>query len=99
MEAFLSLKPALCSEPLVDYPRKNRPSSLIVVACTGNEKNIGGMEEILCQTDEKRQRESDSLCKQTISKTQKNYPPFLVKMAAMTCTIEHFNTYLKGRHL
>jgi hypothetical protein len=52
LTAFNTLKQALCSEPIVDYPRKNRPYSLIVDACTGNDKAIGGMGAILCQTDE-----------------------------------------------
>ena len=51
MEAFNTLKQALCSEPIVYYPRKDRPYSLIVDACTGNDKNMGGMGAILCQTD------------------------------------------------
>ena len=52
-ETFLTLKQALCSEPTVDYPRKDRPYSLIVDACTENNKNMGGMGAILCQTDKK----------------------------------------------
>ncbi len=41
------------SEPIVDYPRKNRPYSLIVDAATGNDVNDGGLGAILTQTDEK----------------------------------------------
>jgi hypothetical protein len=41
--AFNTLKHALCSKPLVNNPRKNGPYSLIVDACTGNDKAIGGM--------------------------------------------------------
>jgi hypothetical protein len=37
----------------VDYPRKNRPYSLIVDAATGNDVNDGGLGAILTQTDEK----------------------------------------------
>ena len=33
-----------------------------------------------------------------LAKHEKNYTPFLVEMAAMTWAMEHFNTYLKGRH-
>ena len=51
MEAFLTLKHSLCSEPLVDYPRKYRPYSFIVEACPGNDKNMSGMGAILCQTE------------------------------------------------
>ena len=44
MEAFQTIKQALCSEPIVDYPRKDRPYSLIVDACTESDKNMGGRE-------------------------------------------------------
>jgi hypothetical protein len=37
-KAFNQFKMALCSEPVVAYPRKNLPYSLMVDAATGNEK-------------------------------------------------------------
>jgi hypothetical protein len=40
LTAFNALKQALYSEPIVDYPRKNRPYSLIVDACTGTIKQL-----------------------------------------------------------
>jgi hypothetical protein len=36
LSAFLQLKSALCSEPVVDFPRKNRQYALIVDAATGD---------------------------------------------------------------
>ena len=98
MEAFQTLKQALCSEPIVDYPRKDRPYSLIVDACTGNDKNMGGMGAILCQTDKKGNERVIAYASKQLAKHEKNYTPFLVEMAAMTWAMEHFNTYLKGRH-
>jgi hypothetical protein len=50
--SFNILKQALCSVPIVDCPRKNRPYSLIVDVCTGNDKATGGLGALLCQTDE-----------------------------------------------
>ena len=50
--AYNSLKTALISEPVVDYPRKNRPYSLIVDASTGTTEIAGGLGAILSQTDE-----------------------------------------------
>jgi hypothetical protein len=46
LKAFNQLKMALCSEPVVAYPRKNLPYSLIVDATTGNDKNEGGLSAI-----------------------------------------------------
>ncbi len=43
LKAFRELQSILCSEPVVDYPRKNRPYSLITDAALGDEKNDGGL--------------------------------------------------------
>jgi hypothetical protein len=37
LEAFETLKKALCSEPVIAYPRSDRIFSLIVDAATGTE--------------------------------------------------------------
>jgi hypothetical protein len=52
MEAMNSLKNALISEPIEDYPNKHRPYSLISDAFTGRSEINGGLEAILCQTDQ-----------------------------------------------
>jgi hypothetical protein len=52
LKAYKELKHLLLSEPIVDYPRKDRPYSLIVYAATGNDVNDGGLGAILTQTDE-----------------------------------------------
>ena len=49
VQACNSLKQALLSEPIVDYPRKNRPYSLIVDASTGTADIAGGLGAILTQ--------------------------------------------------
>jgi hypothetical protein len=49
LKAFNQLKLALCSEPVVAYPQKNLPYSLIIDAATGNDKNQGCLGAILCQ--------------------------------------------------
>ena len=98
LKAFNSLKEALCSEPVVGYPRQNRPYSLIVDACTGNDQNPGGMGAILCQTDQNGKPVVISFASKQLAKHEKNYTPFLVEMAAMVWGMEHFDTYLRGRH-
>jgi hypothetical protein len=51
LNAFETLKNALCSEPVIAYPRSDRTFSLIVDAATGKKKKKGGLGEIICQTD------------------------------------------------
>ena len=84
MEAFLTLKHALCSEPIVDYPGKDRQYSLIVDACTGNDKDMGGMGAVLCQTDQKGNEKVIAYASKQLAKHVKNYTLFLLEMAAMT---------------
>ena len=51
--AFQELQTYLCSEPIVDYPRKNQPYALIADASLGDEKKLGGLGAILTQLNEK----------------------------------------------
>ena len=51
LQSFKELQTALCSEPVVNYPRKDRPYALIVDAASGNDKAEGGLGAVLCQAD------------------------------------------------
>ncbi len=97
LQAFNELRSALCSEPVVNYPRKDRPYALIVDAATGNNKNEGGCGAILCQADEKGQLHVIAYASRSLSKHEKNYTPFLAELTACCWGIEHFSVYLKGR--
>jgi hypothetical protein len=86
LTVFNTLKQALCYEPIVHYPRKNTPYSLIVDACTHecmHDMAIGGMGAILCQTDDQGKQRVISNASKQLAKHEKNYTPFLVEMAAM----------------
>ena len=96
-KAYQELRLALISEPIVDYPRQNRPYSLIVDAATGNETNEGGLGAILCQTDEKGQQRVIAYASRALIKHEKNYTPFLLEMMAAVWGMDHFSTYLRGR--
>ena len=98
LKAYNELKAALCSEPIVAYPRKHRPYSLIVDASTGGEKSIGGMGAILVQTDEKGKNHAIAYASKQLAKHERNYTPFLVEMAAMIWAMDHFSQYLRGHH-
>ena len=81
----------------MDYPRKNRPYSLIVDESTGNDKTPGGLGAILCQTDEKGKNRVIAYASRQLIKHEKNYTPFLVEMQAIVWAMDHFDTYLRGR--
>jgi hypothetical protein len=97
LEAFNSLKQSLISEPIVDYPRKHRPYSLIVDASTGTGKINGGLGAMLCQTDEEGEERVIVNASLQILQHKKDYTSFLVEMQAMVWAIYHFDTCLRGR--
>jgi hypothetical protein len=98
LQAFNELKVALCSEPVVDFPRKNRPYALIVDASTGNAEKDGGLSAILAQQNEKNEFHVIAYASRGLVKHEKNYTPFLAEMMAAVWGMDHFDNYLKGRH-
>ncbi len=97
LRAFNELRSALCSEPVVNYPRKNRPYALIVDAATGSMGNEGGLGSVLCQADDHGKLHVIAYASRALSKHEKNYTLFLAEMTACCWGIEHFSVYLKGR--
>ena len=105
--AFNELKQILCSEPIVAYPRADRPFSLIVDAAAGitkvnskgerTFKQEGGLGAILCQPDEKGELHVIAYASRALSEHEKNYSPFLLEMLACCWGIEHFDVHLRGR--
>jgi len=77
LKAFRELQSILCSEPVVDYPRKNRPYSLITDAALGDEKNDGGLGAILTQQNEKGEHCVIAYASRKLQKHEKNYTPFI----------------------
>ena len=97
LRAFNELKTALCSEPVIAYPRKDRPYALIVDAATGNGTSEGGIGAILCQQDESKNYCVIAYASRALVKHEKNYTPFLLEMMAAVWAMEHFDNYLRGR--
>jgi hypothetical protein len=87
----------LISEPVVAYPRKDRPYSLIVDASTGSADVPGGMGAILCQQDAKGRYHVIAYASRGLAKHEKNYTPFLAEMMAAVWGMNHFDVYLKGK--
>ena len=98
LQSFRELQTILCSEPVMDYPRKDRPYCLITDASSGDEKHPGGLGAILTQLDEKNEHKVIAYASRKLAKHEKNYTPFLLEMQACIWGMEHFFTYLKGRH-
>ena len=98
LTAFRELQSILCSEPVVDYPRRNRPYSLITDAALGDDKNEGGLGAILTQQNEKGEHCVIAYASRKLQKHEKNYTPFLLEMQAAIWAMDHFSTYLIGRH-
>jgi len=96
LRSFNELLRALCSEPVVNYPRKNWPYALMVDPASGNDKNEGGLGSVLCQADDNDELHVIAYASRSISKYEKNYTPFLLELTACTWGIEHFSVYLRG---
>ncbi len=97
MGHYHKLKQALILEPIVDYPRKHRPYSLIVDPSTGTGEINGGLGAMLCQTDEDGEETVIAYASRQLLKHGKNHKPFIVEIQAMVWAMDHFDTYLRGR--
>ncbi len=97
LKAFQELQTHLCSEPIVDYPRRNKPYALIVDASLGDEKKPGGLGAILTQIKQKGEHCVIAYASRKLQKHECNYTPFLLEMQAAIWGIDHFGTNLRGR--
>ncbi len=97
LQAFLELQTYLCSEPIVDYPRSNRPYALIVDASLGDDKMPGGLGAILTQVNPDGQHCVIAYASRKLQEHECNYTPFLLEMQAAIWGMDHFSTYLRGR--
>jgi len=98
LKAFLELQSYLCSEPVVDYPRNDRPYALITDASLGDGKKPGGLGAILAQVNPQGEHCVIAYASRKLQKHEANYTPFLLEMQAAIWGMEHFDTYLRGRH-
>ena len=97
LRAFLQLKLALTSDPVVAYPRSDRHYALIVDASTGTATTEGGMGAILTQMDKNNNFHVISYGSRQLVKHEKHYSPYLLEMAAAVWGMEFYNEYLKGK--
>jgi hypothetical protein len=97
LTAFRELQTYLCSEPVVDYPRRDRPYTLIADASLGDDKKPGGLGAILTQVNKEGEHCVIAYASRKLQKHECNYTPFLLEMQAAIWGMEHFSTYLRGR--
>ena len=95
LKAFKEMQTILESEPVMAYPRRNQPYALITDVSLGvsDHKKPGGLGAILMQIDEKGEHAS-----QKLAQHEKNYTLYLLEMQDAIWAMEHFDTYLHGRH-
>lgn len=98
LQAFRELQTSLCSEPVVDYPRRDRPYALITDAALGDDSHPGGLGAILTQLNSAGEHCVIAYASRKLQKHEKNYTPFLLEMQAAIWGMDHFSTYLIGRH-
>jgi hypothetical protein len=94
LTAFRQLQTVLCSEPVLAFPRRNRPYSLITDAACGDDKQEGGLGAILAQTDDQGNPRVIAYASQKLVKHEKNYSPYLLEMQAAIWGMKHFRNYL-----
>ena len=98
LKAFRELQSILVSEPVVDYPRKDKPYGLITDASLGDDKKPGGLGAILTQINPDGSHSVIGYASRKLQTHEKNYTPYLLEMQGAIWGMEHFSTYLKGRH-
>ena len=96
--AYQELKSALMTNPVVNYPRRNRKYALIVDAYTGTDKLEVGLGASLAQIDENNCFPVISYGSRQLVKHEKNYSPFLLEMTAAVWGMEFYNEYLRSKH-
>ncbi len=96
LQAFLELQSYLCSEPIIDYLRRNRPYALIVDVSLGNDKKPGGLGAILTKINPDGQHCVITYASRKLQKHECNYTPLLLEVQAAIWGMDHFATYLCG---
>ncbi len=99
IKAFKLLKKELASRPLMAHPNSEGDYHLYVDASIGDEKTAGGFGAVLLQDQPGRKhfRRPVAYASRRLERAQKNYPAFLLEMAAAVYAMDIFTNYLKGR--
>ena len=98
MQAFCTLRNAIISKPVLDFPKRNGQYHLYVDAARGDDKNEGGLGAVLMQSDFNSGKKTVvGYASRRLIKHEKNYPAFLLELAAAVYGMEYFEHHLTGR--
>ena len=97
-KAFKELQSILVSEPVMAYPRNDRPYALITDASQGDCVKPGGFGAILAQQDDQGRFRAVAYASRRLNTNEENYTPYLLEMDAAVWGMNHFKTYLVGKH-
>ncbi len=97
MAASCTLQNLLTSEPILAFPRADQQYALITDDAMGTADTAGGLGAILTQKDEFDNYFAVSYASRQLKDHEKNFSPFLLKLAAAVWGMDVFNEYLKGK--
>ncbi len=97
LKAFKELQGILVSEPVMAYPRNDRPYALITDASQGDCQKPGGFGAILAQPDDEGRLRAVAYASRRLNTNEENYTPYLLEMDAAVWAMNHFSTYLMGK--
>ena len=96
-EAFLFLRGAISSRPVMAFPRATGRFHLFVDACLGDASNVGGLGAVLMQDQPTGEKRVIAFASRRLTKHEANYPAFLAEMQAAVYGMETFHHHLVGR--
>ena len=96
-EAFLDLKQAITSRPVLAFPTREGRFHLYVDAAQGDEENEGGLGAVLMQEDKNKSKRVVGYASRRLDKHERNYPAFLLELASAVYGMDFFEHHLKGR--
>ena len=94
--AFIALRQALTSNPVVAFPDPNKKFTLHCDAAAGDEANPGGLGAVLTQHTEKGPV-AVAFASRALTAAEKKQSAFLLELQAVVWAMDHFSPYLKGQ--
>ena len=96
-EAFVHLREAISSEPVMAFPTRHGKYTLITDGAAGDKKSSGGLGAVLLQRQPTGENRPVGYASRQLLGYEKNYPAFLLELAAAVFGMEYFHHYLVGR--
>ena len=96
-QGFENIRNALMLQPIVRHPSKRGEYHLTTDASQGDKEHPGGMGAVLSQFVDGEERVI-AYASRSLKSFEKNYPAYLLELAAAEWAIDHFYKQLSGRH-